>query len=66
MTSEQCLQALEHSDWDVVKAIKIARLQKVVVGAGLSICSAALEASSWDVTKAAQWILQQDGEVTQV
>lgn len=49
-----------------MKAIKIARLQKVVAGADLQTCNAALEATSWDVTKAAQWILQHDGEVTQV
>lgn len=60
------MQALEHSDWDVMKAIKIVRLQKVVAGVDVPSCTAALEVSSGDVTKAAQWILRQDGEVTQV
>lgn len=63
--TEQCLQILDFSEWDVLRAIKLAKLQKVVVGADLNICNAALEANSWDVTKAAQWILQQD-EIMQV
>lgn len=49
-----------------MKAIKILKLQNVVVTADLNSCSDALENSMWDITKAAQWILQQDGEVTQV
>lgn len=66
VTNEQCLQALEHSDWELSKAIKIAKLQKKVAGAELAVCSTALEATAWDVNKAAQWIVQQDDEVTQV
>ncbi|KAJ8971632.1 hypothetical protein NQ317_015908 [Molorchus minor] len=65
VTTEKCLQALDQSDWDVMKAIKILKLQNVV-SADLSTCYNALESSMWDITKAAQWILQQDGEVTQV
>lgn len=65
MTTEKCLEALDQSDWDVMKAIKILKLQNVV-SADLKSCSAALEHTTWDITKAAQWILQQDGEVTQV
>ncbi|KAJ8929303.1 hypothetical protein NQ314_018010 [Rhamnusium bicolor] len=65
VTTEKCLQALDQSDWDVMKAIKILKLQNVV-NADLNACLNALENSMWDITKAAQWILQQDGEVTQV
>ncbi|XP_056634677.1 activated Cdc42 kinase-like isoform X2 [Diorhabda sublineata] len=65
VTTEKCLQALDQSDWDVMKAIKILKLQNVV-NADLTTCFDGLEHSSWDITKAAQWILQQDGEVTQV
>ncbi|XP_050513101.1 activated Cdc42 kinase-like isoform X2 [Diabrotica virgifera virgifera] len=65
VTTEKCLQALDQSDWDVMKAIKTLKLQNVV-SADLSICFKGLEHTSWDITKAAQWILQQDGEVTQV
>ncbi|XP_023312279.1 tyrosine-protein kinase PR2 isoform X2 [Anoplophora glabripennis] len=65
VTTEKCLQALDQSDWDVMKAIKILKLQNVV-SADLSACFNALENSMWDITRAAQWILQQDGEVTQV
>ncbi|XP_023030050.2 activated Cdc42 kinase-like isoform X1 [Leptinotarsa decemlineata] len=65
VTTEKCLQALDQSDWDVMKAIKILKLQNVV-STDLSACFNALENSMWDITKAAQWILQQDGEVTQV
>lgn len=65
ISNENCLQILEFSDWDVLRAIKIAQLQKVVVGADLATCNTALETTSWDVTKAAQWILQQD-EILQV
>ncbi|CAG9859645.1 unnamed protein product [Phyllotreta striolata] len=65
VTTEKCLQALDQSDWDVMKAIKILKLQNVV-NADLSKCFRGLEHTSWDITKAAQWILQQDGEVTQV
>ncbi|XP_030761391.1 activated Cdc42 kinase-like isoform X2 [Sitophilus oryzae] len=63
--TEKCLQALDHSDWDVMKAIKLLKLQNVV-SADLTSCQNALENSMWDVTKAAQWILQMDGEVAQV
>ncbi|XP_049821952.1 activated Cdc42 kinase-like isoform X2 [Aethina tumida] len=65
VTTEKCLEALDQIDWDVMKAIKILKVQNVVVCANLSTCLSALEKSTWDVTKAAQWILQQD-EVTQV
>lgn len=65
ITKEQCLNILEFSDWDVLKAIKLAKVQRVVVGAELATCNNALEATSWDITKAAQWILQQD-EIMQV
>ncbi|XP_066140981.1 activated Cdc42 kinase-like [Euwallacea fornicatus] len=63
--TERCLQALDQSDWDVMKAIKIVKLQNVV-NVDLPTCLNALENSTWDVTKAAQWILQMDGEVAQV
>lgn len=66
METEKCLQALDQTDWDVMKAIKILKLQNVVGNADLNTCSDALGNSMWDITKAAQWILQQDGEVTQV
>ncbi|KAK9737649.1 Protein tyrosine and serine/threonine kinase [Popillia japonica] len=66
ITTEHCLEVLNHIDWEVLKAIKIVKLQKVVPGVQLSTCTNALDNCSWDVTKAAQWILQQDGEVTQV
>lgn len=66
METEKCLQALDQSDWDVMKSIKILKLQNVVGNADLNMCSNALDNSMWDITKAAQWILQQDGEVTQV
>ncbi|CAG9814390.1 unnamed protein product [Phaedon cochleariae] len=66
VTMEKCLQALDQSDWDVMKAIKILKLQNVVVSEDLANLCDALEHSMWDITKAAQWILQQDGEVTQV
>ncbi|KAL3281587.1 hypothetical protein HHI36_004794 [Cryptolaemus montrouzieri] len=65
VTTEKCLEALDHSDWDVMRAIKVLKLQNVVI-ADLMTCYDALENSSWDVAKAAQLILQQDGEVTQV
>lgn len=66
VTTEKCLEALDQSDWDVMKAIKILKLQNVVMTSDLKLCSNALEHTTWDITKAAQWILQQDGEVTQV
>ncbi|CAH0557942.1 unnamed protein product [Brassicogethes aeneus] len=65
VTTEKCLEALDQIDWDVMKAIKIVKVQNVVVSADLSTCLSALEKNTWDITKAAQWILQQD-EVTQV
>ncbi|KAL1494662.1 hypothetical protein ABEB36_010228 [Hypothenemus hampei] len=65
ISTERCLQALDQSDWDVMKAIKILKLQNVV-NADLTSCLTALENSMWDVTKAAQWVLQMEGEVAQV
>ncbi|CAH1969067.1 unnamed protein product [Acanthoscelides obtectus] len=65
VSTEKCLQALDQSDWDMMKAIKILKLQNVV-SADLQACFNALENSMWDITKAAQWMLQQDGDVTQV
>ncbi|KAK9879558.1 hypothetical protein WA026_006628 [Henosepilachna vigintioctopunctata] len=65
VTTEKCLEALDHSDWDVMRAIKILKLQNVV-SADLRTCYNALENTTWDVAKGAQYILQQDGEVMQV
>ncbi|XP_076271126.1 activated Cdc42 kinase-like isoform X2 [Rhynchophorus ferrugineus] len=66
IATERCLGALDQSDWDVMKAIKILKLQNVVKKADLISCQKALENSMWDVMKAAQYILQMDGEVAQV
>ncbi|XP_018319586.1 activated Cdc42 kinase-like [Agrilus planipennis] len=66
ISKEQCLSALEHCDWDVLKAIKLAKVQKIATGSDLTVCHTALCSSSWDVTRAAQWILQQDSDVFQV
>ncbi|XP_022905181.1 activated Cdc42 kinase-like isoform X2 [Onthophagus taurus] len=66
ISTEQCLEALNHTDWEVLKAIKVIKLQKVVPGAPLGTYTLALDHCSWDITKAAHWILQQDGEVAQV
>ncbi|XP_045470337.1 activated Cdc42 kinase-like isoform X2 [Harmonia axyridis] len=65
VSTEKCLEALDHSNWDVMRAIKILKLQNVV-SADLRTCYNALENSTWDVAKGAQYILLQDGEVTQV
>lgn len=58
MSVQQCIDILDYSNWEILKAIKIAKLHKL--GADLTTCSNALEANSWNVSKAAQWILQQD------
>uniref|UniRef100_A0AAR5P1S0 non-specific protein-tyrosine kinase n=2 Tax=Dendroctonus ponderosae TaxID=77166 RepID=A0AAR5P1S0_DENPD len=63
--TDKCLQALDQSDWDVMKAIKIVKLQNVV-NVDLTSCLNALENSMWDVTKAAHYVLQLEGEVAQV
>ncbi|KAJ3654312.1 hypothetical protein Zmor_013508 [Zophobas morio] len=65
VSKEKCVEALDHCEWEVMKAIKVVKLQNMV-SAEMNTCCNALESSSWDVAKAAQWILQQDGEVTQV
>ncbi|KAF5281236.1 hypothetical protein FQA39_LY05122 [Lamprigera yunnana] len=62
----QCLSALEYCDWDVLKAIKIVKVQRLATEADLSICRSALDDSAWDVTRAAQWIISQDNDVLQV
>ncbi|XP_008194423.1 activated Cdc42 kinase-like isoform X2 [Tribolium castaneum] len=64
VSKEKCVDALDQCEWEVMKAIKIVKLQNMV-GAEMSVCCKALENSAWDVAKAAQWVLQQD-EVTQV
>lgn len=64
ITTEKCLEALDQSDWDVMRAIKILKLQNIV-NTDIKTCFNALEVSSWDITKGAQYILQQD-DVTQV
>lgn len=74
MLKEQCLFALEYSNWDVHKAIKLARLQKLVRDTpggpfvDLATCNGALETSQWDLGRAASWIVaaRQEGDITQV
>ncbi|XP_017772694.1 PREDICTED: tyrosine-protein kinase PR2 isoform X2 [Nicrophorus vespilloides] len=61
--TEQCIQSLEFTNWNVLNAIKLYKLQKIVIGAQLNVCNDALEVASWDVSKAAQWLLNQDSEV---
>lgn len=63
--TDRCLQALDQSNWEVMKAIKLLKLQNVV-NVDLNSCLNALENSMWDVAKAAQWVLQMEGEVAQV
>jgi activated CDC42 kinase 1 len=65
VSKEKCVEALDQCEWEVMKAIKIVKLQNMV-SAEMATCCNALDNSAWDVAKAAQWILQQDGEVTQV
>jgi activated CDC42 kinase 1 len=65
VSKEKCVEALDQCEWEVMKAIKIVKLQNMV-SAEMGTCCNALDNSAWDVAKAAQWILQQDGEVTQV
>lgn len=66
ISKEQCLSALEYCDWEVLKAIKLVKVQRLATGADLAICRSALDDSAWDVTRAAQWILSQDNDVLQV
>lgn len=74
ISKEQCLLALEYSNWDVHKAIKLAKLQLLVQKTpggpfvDLATCNGALETSQWDLGKAAKWIIaaHQDGDITQV
>lgn len=66
ISKEQCLFALEYCDWDVLKAIKVVKVQRLATGADLPLCRSALDQSAWDVTRAAQWILSQENDVLQV
>lgn len=54
MTPEQCLEALELSDWNVHYAIKLMEV-KITVGADVDLddCSAELAKANGDVVKAA-------------
>lgn len=63
VSADNCLRALEFTNWDVGSAIKICKVQKVVIGAEFIACNDALVANGWDEKKAAQWILHQDNEV---
>lgn len=77
VSAQQCLLALEHSNWDVHKAIKLTKLQnllKISLSVSnpfvdLSTCNGALEANQWDLSRAANWIVaaaNQEGDITQV
>lgn len=64
MTSENCLKALNATDWDVYSAIKLAKLQNILKNSGIvhpvSSCLDALLSSEGDVAKAASVLLTQE------
>lgn len=66
ISKDQCVLALDFCDWNVLKAIKLAKLQHLTKETDLNACGTALDASLWDVTRAAQWILSQEGDILQV
>ena len=63
MTSENCLKALNATDWDVYSAIKLAKLQNKIKNSGIfanmSNCWDALVACDGDVDKAATVLITQ-------
>ncbi|GLV41663.1 Activated Cdc42 kinase-like [Carabus blaptoides fortunei] len=73
VSKQQCLFALEYSSWDVHKAIKLAKLQKLIRDTSgdpfidLATCNSALETSQWDLGRAASWIVavRQEDDITQ-
>ncbi|KAK6625965.1 hypothetical protein RUM43_006264 [Polyplax serrata] len=63
MTSENCLKALNATDWDVYSAIKLAKLQNILKNSGvfqnISSCWDALVACDGDVVRAASVLITQ-------
>ncbi|KAJ9589855.1 hypothetical protein L9F63_017010 [Diploptera punctata] len=75
VSAECCIAALNVSNWDVHRAIKVARLHNLlqvsadseIVNTDFVSCNEALEACGWDVARAASWVLaQEQGDTTQV
>jgi hypothetical protein len=75
VSAECCVAALNISNWDVHRAIKLARLHDLLqatsddvdVNIDFIACTEALEACGWDVAQAASWMLaQEQGDTTQV
>ncbi|XP_069700490.1 activated Cdc42 kinase-like isoform X2 [Periplaneta americana] len=75
VSAECCVSALNISNWDVHRAIKLARLHNLLqatadnvdVNIDFAACNEALETCSWDVARAASWVLaQEQGDTTQV
>lgn len=62
-SSENCLKALNATDWDVYSAIKLAKLQNILKNSGIfptiSSCLDALVACDGDVAKAASVLITQ-------
>lgn len=63
MTSENCLIALNATDWDVYSAIKLAKLQNIMKNSGsfynVTSCWDALTACDGDIAKAASILISQ-------
>ncbi|XP_068084368.1 activated Cdc42 kinase-like [Anabrus simplex] len=72
VSAECCVAALNASDWDVHRAIKLARLHSLLESTmdapnDWDTCNEALESCGWDVGRAAGWVLAQgQGDTTQV
>lgn len=62
--------ALDATNWDVHRAIKVAKLQTVLGDRrpDLLVSCEALGQCSWDVARAAEWVLadQDDSDTTEV
>ncbi|PSN56233.1 Tyrosine-protein kinase PR2 [Blattella germanica] len=75
VSAECCVAALNVSNWDVHRAIKLARLHNLLqvsvdsemVSCDFAACNEALESCGWDVARAASWVLaREQGDTTQV
>ncbi|KAF4528295.1 hypothetical protein B566_EDAN014970 [Ephemera danica] len=69
-SSEDCVLALDATNWDVHRAIKVARLQALLGDRrpDMAVACEALGQCNWDVARAAEWVLADldDSDTTEV
>lgn len=63
MSPEECVVALDECEWDVHRALKLARLQLLLPAhrVPLETATSTLASFSWDVNKAASYLMATQG-----